>query len=135
MGVGREAIVPFLFPKSSWTVVAILGILKAGTAPVGLNSEFPLNRLLHLIEFAKAPLVLCGREMTQTLQKTSVTAFTVDENSIARLSARCNNKFPATPNSMGFVVFTSGSTGVPKGIILEHRAYCTAAAAHHESCE
>ncbi|MCJ1310476.1 hypothetical protein MMC25_004140 [Agyrium rufum] len=132
IGTGPENIVPFLFHKSAWTVVAILGILKSGGAPVGLNPEFPLERLLSLIRLTRCRVVLCGDDIAELIQDDLITVVTVGGSSFpAEYPVHLQDT--VRPENIGFVVFTSGSTGQPKGVITEHRAYCSSALAQQRA--
>lgn len=132
-GVGPETMVPFCFDKSTWAIIAMYAILKAGGACVALNPSHPFDRLQDIIEQTSASLILVGpayRNKFATLA--ALQSFCVEKQTLDSLPATTARKVakPATPNNVGFVVFTSGSTGKPKGISLEHRALCTSARAH-----
>ncbi|OBT71601.1 hypothetical protein VF21_09534 [Pseudogymnoascus sp. 05NY08] len=134
IALSQDMIIPFLFHKSPWTVVALLSILKAGGAPLGLNPEFPRERLLHLIEVTTASVLLCGSELVDLLSCASVKTVVVDRAFVSNLSSDAlHSEHPPNPTNIGLVVFTSGSTGLPKGTLLEHAAYCAGALAHHKS--
>ena len=55
LGVDTGASVTFLFCKSKWTVVSLLGILEAGGAAAALNPEFPIERSKHILDFTCWP--------------------------------------------------------------------------------
>ncbi|OCL14025.1 nonribosomal peptide synthase [Glonium stellatum] len=137
LGTGPEVYVPLCFEKSAWTIVAQLAILKAGGAFVSLDPSFPESRLQHLINDVGASLVLCSSKYKDKASKVSKIVFVVDRNAINQLS-----NLPATPPSPGafakpsnpaYVIFTSGTTGLPKGTVVEHGAFCTGAVAHSEA--
>lgn len=132
LGVGPEAFVPLCFDKSAWTIVAMLGVLKAGGAYVSLNPTHPMNRNKHIIHDISATVLLVGpshREFHGLVPHTIV----IDREMVEALpniaGAPCN----ISTSNPAFVVFTSGSTGIPKGIVMEHGAFCTSSKAHATS--
>ena len=132
-GVGPEVHVPFCFEKSLWAVVAMLGVLKAGGVCVALDPNHPLNRRQTIIDMIGAKVALASVSHAELLQGSVLKVITVSERFFKRdfLESRGNPvKILIRPESAAFVVFTSGSTGVPKGISLENRVVCTSALAH-----
>ena len=135
--VGPEVIVPLCFEKSAWTIVAQLAVLKAGGAYVGLDPAFPDNRLEGLMQDVGAKLVLCSSTHKEKIDRVASSAFVVNAENIAALQKAPNATVPlgprATPNNPCYLIFTSGTTGKPKGTIIEHANICTSAAAHCKS--
>ncbi|KAH8723175.1 hypothetical protein GQ44DRAFT_761196 [Phaeosphaeriaceae sp. PMI808] len=133
LGVGPEVLVPFCMDKSVWAVVAMLAILKAGGACVALNPAHPIDRLQTILRETAANIVLLGSEY-RDMFKGQVQTVIIDQTLPERLQASDTSVIPertlVQPGNPGFVVFTSGSTGVPKGIVVEHRSLCSSAKAH-----
>lgn len=137
LGVGPEVIVPLCFEKSVWAIVAMLAVLKSGGACVPLNPEHPRNRHLAILEDVQAPLVVCSETYQDLCRELNKDVIIVSPTTIDALpSDDTDGDSPNTgvgPENVAFAVFTSGSTGQPKGIIIEHQAMCTSVRDHGEA--
>ncbi|KAI0527995.1 hypothetical protein F5B22DRAFT_653082 [Xylaria bambusicola] len=130
LGVGPEVIVPLCFEKSMWTVVAILGTLKAGGAFVLLDSGLPDTRLETLCRQTKATISMASVSCKTRLSKYTKNTVMVDWELLRSLPDMRPAQPRSKPNNAAYIIFTSGSTGEPKGVIIEHRSYCSAAIGH-----
>ena len=131
MGVGPEVLVPLCFDKSLWTIVAMLGVMKAGGAFVPLDPSHPLPRLCALAHNVGAEILLCSRQHARLLTAVADNILPVDLEMIDQLSVNPDNRLSrATSNNAAYVIFTSGTTGEPKGTVIEHGAFCSSAKAH-----
>ncbi|KAH6661595.1 hypothetical protein B0J14DRAFT_690385 [Halenospora varia] len=131
LGVALEIVVPLAFEKSRWVIVSQLGVLKAGGACLTMDMSHPTNRLKGMCKQVNAKLLLAAPGYKDKFQDTGIHTVVVDEAFIRSLPFQ--SEFACTtvkPNNMGFVVFTSGSTGNPKGIMLEHKTVCTSSRGH-----
>ncbi|KAK4150585.1 non-ribosomal peptide synthetase [Chaetomidium leptoderma] len=131
-GVGPEVFVPLCFEKSAFTVVAQLAVLKAGGAFVNLDPSHPDSRLEQLIQDVGAKIVLSSATHKAKMNKIASRVFVVDAESIATLDNAPQTSFTsqAKPSNPAYIIFTSGTTGKPKGTAIEHGAFCTGAIAH-----
>ncbi|KAH7122777.1 hypothetical protein B0J11DRAFT_608385 [Dendryphion nanum] len=123
-GVGPEVIVPYVFNKSGWATVSILAILKAGGAGVAFDPSHPIERIEGLIEQTESTIILASAWNVKLFDNSSNLnkVIGVDADLIASLpEATGPANTTVNPENACFVVFTSGTTGKPKGIILEHR--------------
>ena len=138
-GVGPGSYVPFAYEKSMWAVVATLAILKAGAAFVPLNPHDPRARLDQILKSVKARAVVTSEgfaglfgELVETIVISEQTVKSRDPNGSNGL---CDESLKATarkssPEESIFVLFTSGSTGIAKGMIHTHSSICTHALSH-----
>jgi len=129
-GVSLDDLVHVCFEKSAWFIVAILAINKAGAAWVPLDPSHPIDRQRQAVRQTAAKLALtspanaelCASLVANVIEVTQ----TLDEGLSGDLRTsstppNCN----VTPQNAAYVLFTSGSTGIPKGLVIEHRSVCT----------
>ncbi|GKT47353.1 nonribosomal peptide synthase roqA [Colletotrichum spaethianum] len=136
LGVKKGEVVPILFDKSSLAVLAIVAIMKAGNVYVGFSAETPLHFLRECSSIADVPLIITSRQHEHLVEKIGCRALVLDQELLKTLTGSANMDIfssPARPSDLAYLVFTSGSTGVPKAVMTEHRAYVTDALAQQRS--
>ncbi|RDL30479.1 uncharacterized protein BP5553_10357 [Venustampulla echinocandica] len=130
-GVGPEVLVPLCLKNSAWTIVAMLGVLKAGGAYVMLSPNDTRARLESLIKCTAASVVITSPQYSSLFSDMGVNVISIDGPSFKKLPpAKRFSPNKTTPRNAAMVVYTSGSTGAPRGTILEHRSICTMATRH-----
>jgi amino acid adenylation domain-containing protein len=102
-------------------VVGVLGILKSGGAYLPLDPAYPKDRLTFMLSDSRAPTVVTLYRWRANLPDFAGRAVCLDSDweSIARESEE-NPASSATPRNLAYVMYTSGSTGLPKGVTCEH---------------
>ncbi|PLB54055.1 putative nonribosomal peptide synthase, partial [Aspergillus steynii IBT 23096] len=125
LSVDRQPIVPICFDKSAAMIIAMLAVLKSGSAWVPIDPRHPRDRIESIIHQTDARLIVCGPTAVRVnLQEAADSrgAVAIDLNDLIRSRgiARAPFRRP-TPSSLAYILFTSGSTGTPKGVMLEHR--------------
>ncbi|KAF4968548.1 hypothetical protein FZEAL_10377 [Fusarium zealandicum] len=129
-GVKSSSIVPFCMDKSSLVVVSVLAILKSGAAFVPLDPAHPDARINGILEDVEATVILCSPQYAERLGHLGPKAIPVSQAFIHSLSPCQQPAISLSTNSPAYVIFTSGTTGKPKGTIVGHSAFCTGATAH-----
>ena len=132
LGVGPEVYVPLCFEKTTWAVVAMLGVLFAGGAFVALEPSHPESRIKYILNSVNARLVLCSsKHAKRFMEYPEVTSFVVDESLNSDTQPLLDDDIcKVKPNNTAYLIFTSGTTGLPKGTIISHRAFATSATEH-----
>lgn len=131
LGLGPEDVVPLCFEKSLWSTVAMLSVMEVGAAFCPLDATQPKARVQALSTRLGARVLLCSPSYSQALESVAGLVMSVDAKTF-------NNAFDGTavkmtraaPDNIAYVLWTSGSTGEPKGVVIEHRAFCSAALTH-----
>lgn len=122
MGVGPDVLVGISIDRSIEMLVGLLGILKAGGAYVPLDPNYPRARLAFMVDDTAMPVIVTRGRLTPVLPEHRARVFLLDDDwpTIARADSR-GPDVPLTPDSTAYVVYTSGSTGAPKGVRAPHR--------------
>ena len=113
-GVRRGAIVALMLDRSPWMMASMLGTLMAGAAYLALSAEDPPMRSLAHLEDAASPLVVTAGAFLSKLDGLPILCV----EDVARGQAAPT--VAVEPFDIAYVVFTSGSSGTPKGVLLEH---------------
>ncbi|MTD22513.1 amino acid adenylation domain-containing protein, partial [Pseudomonas sp. CCM 7891] len=117
-GVGPGDRVAILLPRSIDLIVSQLAIIKCAAAYVPLDINAPNERQRFMLQDSQAALLLTysGESVEQDVQRMDL-----DTTVLAHLSSH-DPQLPQTSEMPAYLMYTSGSTGIPKGVLAPHRA-------------
>lgn len=123
-GAVPESRVAVLFDRSLDLLAAVLGTLKAGSAYVPLDPENAAVRWASLIDRSGATVMLTGADRADHLRSLAdlpARVLVVDTGRGTDAVCAAAPAVPVAPDQLAYMMFTSGSTGVPKGVTVTHR--------------
>ncbi|MBK3497382.1 amino acid adenylation domain-containing protein [Viridibacillus sp. YIM B01967] len=115
-GITREVIVALLMDRSPEMLIGMLGILKAGGAYLPLDPEYPEERIAYMLSDSGAELMITKEHLQQ---KVSLPCEALTLN-WKELEAIDNLPLINTAADLAYITYTSGTTGKPKGVMVEH---------------
>ncbi|HXR66375.1 MAG TPA: amino acid adenylation domain-containing protein, partial [Ktedonobacteraceae bacterium] len=123
LNVGPEITVGLYLERSSRLLIAILAILKAGGAYVPLDPLYPPERLAYITDDAQLSLLLTSRKLQATAPRLAGEIVVLEQiwPALARLDTRQAPPAEVRPENLAYVLYTSGSTGQPKGVMIPHQ--------------
>jgi amino acid adenylation domain-containing protein len=114
--------VALLFENGVQIIIAMLGVLKAGHFFVLLDPSFPKEKIATVLAKSQARLVLSdARNLQMAREIAGVGSNVVDFGSVRDGAISANCELSLTPQTLSYIVYTSGSTGEPKGVIWSHQ--------------
>ncbi|EEP76043.1 predicted protein [Uncinocarpus reesii 1704] len=127
-------VVPVLIPQSLDLYVSWLGILKAGATVCPLNIDAPSERIAFIVKDVSADVVITVKSLMGRFSQVdkTLTIIAVDDNSNDTVLQATQTDAQICPESLAYIMYTSGSTGLPKGVGLSHRAVTQSLLAHDD---
>jgi len=119
LGVEPDTLVGLCMARSLDMIIALFGILKAGGAYVPMDPKYPADRLGLIAEDSGFKVLVTARSVAVQLPGRNIVSVYMDDplpDGAHRADADVTD-----PNHLAYVMYTSGSTGWPKGVAIEHR--------------
>lgn len=124
-GCCSQDVVSIYIGRNEHMVLASLGALKTGAAYQPMVSDYEPERLRYMIKDSKAKYLITEREFVSSLNEYNGEILFIDQ--VANLPDEKPVDIPINPDSLFILLYTSGTTGVPKGVKLTHQnlvAFC-----------
>lgn len=109
-----QLFITVMIERSPALIAAVLGILRAGTAYVPLDPAYPAERIREIIADTQAPFILTNNNDSVVEGCEFINIADIPESS--KLLPR------TSPDGVAYVIYSSGTTGKPKGIMIQHKA-------------
>lgn len=107
--------------KSEMLIASLMGILKTGCAYVPLDASYPVDRVQYFVKNAAVQTVVCDVSSRDKLMAMDLHHLTYVDPVTLHDAPR--SPLPTVdPTTMAYIIHTSGSTGLPKGVMIEHHS-------------
>ncbi len=125
LGVKPDELVGICVERSPLFIIGILGILKAGAAYLPLDSNYPLERLIYMLQDSGLSVLLTQENVANNISFTAIQTIKLDHDwPIISQQDTVNPISDVKPENLAYIIYTSGSTGKPKGVLIAHKGVC-----------
>jgi amino acid adenylation domain-containing protein len=131
MSIKPDTIIGIMTERSLEMIVGIVGILKAGGAYLPIDTEYPKERINYMIKNSETHVLLTQTKFVKTLD---FSGKIIDLESEKTYHSETNNLEKLnTSKDLAYALYTSGSTGQPKGVLIEHKSVVNLVYSLHEA--
>ncbi len=124
LGVGPEVPVALCLERALELPLAILAVLKAGGVYVPLDPAYPRERLAFVLRDTGAPVLLTQKHLEALGTGLGARVLCLDDEALLGAEAEAGPDVRVAPGRLAYILYTSGSTGQPKGVMVAHRELC-----------
>ncbi|UFS95370.1 non-ribosomal peptide synthetase [Nocardia huaxiensis] len=134
-GVGPETVVALVLPRTTVSIIGVLGAFAAGAAYVPVDITLPAARIESILRQSQPVLLLTDKAHRGLVAEQSTRVLVLDDSAVAE---RVSRREPVTPTVLrnrdqtAYLIFTSGSTGEPKGVAGTNAALLSYFADHYQ---
>ncbi|MHB8063936.1 MAG: AMP-binding protein [Ruminiclostridium sp.] len=122
VGVHEESIVGIMVNRSAEILVGIMGILKSGAAYLPIDPKYPGDRISYMLQESDSQILITEDGLKDSVE---FGGKIIDiYNVIESFDMNENPEKLSKPQNLAYVLYTSGSTGQPKGVMIENRQVC-----------
>jgi amino acid adenylation domain-containing protein len=122
LGVGPDVPVAICMRRSIDMILGLLATLKAGGVYVPLDPNYPGERLTYMLDDTQTPVILTQAQLLEDLPQHQAHVICLDADWPLRAERAAQPLSQAsTPDNLLYIMYTSGSTGWPKGVAMRHR--------------
>ena len=122
LGVKVEDKVMIVLKRNSNFIASIFGILKAGAAFIPIDSDYPKDRIEHVLTDSQSKYIITDDIVDiKNIDLSRYKQHLLDINDLLAEENMSNPDSGVKGNNLAYIIYTSGSTGLPKGVMLEHQ--------------
>ena len=113
--------------RSEYSVVSVLAVMMSGNAFVPLDPDYPDSRIAHIVSDAGIEIILTLEELQDQVLDHCDNVLALDSDMLGKIMSgvAAQSHPPAiASDSLAYILYTSGTSGLPKGVAVEHQQLC-----------
>lgn len=127
--LGNKKLIAIFMDKSDWMIACILGVWKSGFAYVPIDPSYPTERVKFILKDTGVKVVITNQANDRHLKEVwnddnKIEIITIDSSEtidILKALPNTNLKTRVNENDLCYIIYTSGSSGIPKAVMITHK--------------